>query len=464
MTLSSDILSQLESIVGDGRLTTGDAVSGFEFPWSTHDACLAKAIVYPKTTEEVADILRICNSVGQPVVPFGGTTNLVQGCATTADDIVLSLEKMNTIEEIDIGARTLTAQAGVTLQDAQDAADRKDLFFPVDFGARSNCQLGGIVSTNAGGTKVIRYGMTRDTVLGLEAVLADGTVISSMNRYIKNNSGFDLKQLFMGSEGALGIITRVVFRLRPKATSHNVALLACHSFEDVVLILEAAGKALPDTLTAFEVMWNSFYEIAVEPEGRLPTPIEPGAGFYVIVESMGVDEVHDSAAFEAMLEVLMEKELLLDGTIAKSDREREEIWAIRHEVEPIISTAHNFDVSLRSADVGQYVDDVEAGIGELYANARVIGFGHLGDNNVHVSVLGLEWDAATIRAVEDVVYSRLAPFAGAISAEHGIGLEKRAYLSISRTPAEIELMTRLKQTLDPNNILNPGKVIPTKVG
>jgi len=290
-------------------------------------------------------------------------------------------------------------------------------------------------------------------------VLADGTLISSMNRYIKNNSGFDLKQLFIGSEGALGIITRVVFRLRPKATSHNVALLACDSFEQVLEILEAAGKALPDTLTAFEVMWNSFYEIAVEPEGRLPTPIEPGAGFYVIVELMGVDAVHDSAAFEAMLGALMERELLTDGTIAKSDREREEIWAIRHEVEPVISTAHNFDGSLRSADVGQYVEAVDAGIGEHYPEARVIGFGHLGDNNVHVSVLGLEWDEATIRGVEDVVYSRLAPFAGAISAEHGIGLEKRAYLPISRSAAEIELMTTLKRTLDPMNILNPGKVV-----
>jgi len=457
--MSDDILDELAGIVGERRIVAGAAVAAREFPWETHASCNAKAIFLPKSTEEVAAIMRACHRAGQSVVPFGGTTNLVQGCATTADDIVLSLEKMNAIEEIDSGARTLTAEAGVTLQDAQDAADREELFFPVDFGARSNCQLGGIVSTNAGGTKVIRYGMTRDTVLGLEAVLADGTLVSSMNRYIKNNSGFDLKQLFIGSEGALGIITRVVFRLRPKATSHNVALLACDSFEQVLEILASAGKALPDTLTAFEVMWNSFYEIAVEPEGRLPTPIEPGAGFYVIVESMGVDAVHDSAAFEAMLGALMEKELLVDGTIAKSDREREEIWAIRHEVEPVISTAHNFDVSLRSADVGQYVDAVDAGIYEHYPEARVIGFGHLGDNNVHVSVLGLEWDEATIRDVEDVVYSRLAPFAGAISAEHGIGLEKRAYLPISRSAAEIELMTTLKRTLDPMNILNPGKVV-----
>ena len=457
--MTDDIVTRLTDMLGAAAVITGDAVTQREFPWETHDHCHAKAIVYPRTTEEVAAIMRTCNDAHQTVVPFGGTTNLVQGCATTSGDIVLSLERMNRIEEIDAAAHTLTAQAGVTLQDAQDAADREDLFFSVDFGARSNCQLGGMVSTNAGGTKVIRYGMTRDSVLGLEAVLADGTVVSSMNRFIKNNSGFDLKHLFIGSEGVLGIITRVVFRLRPKATSHNVALLACATFADVVAILKAAGKALPDTLTAFEVMWSSFYEIAVKPGGRLPTPIEPGANYYVIVESMGVDEVHDAAAFETMLETLMERGLLADGTIAKSDREREEIWAIRHEVEPIIATAHNFDVSLRSADVGQYVNDVDAAVLQRYPDARVIGFGHLGDNNVHVSVLGLEWDEDTIHGVEDAVYSCLTPFAGAISAEHGIGLEKRDYLPISRTQAELDLMVRLKQMMDPNNILNPGKVV-----
>ncbi len=457
--MSNDVLARLEAIVGPKRVLTGAGVAAYEFPWGTHDACNAKAIVYPSTTEEVADILRACNELRQTVVPFGGTTNLVQGCATTAADVVLSLEKMNAIEEIDTRSRTMTAQAGVTLQDAQDAADGKDLFFPVDFGARTNCQLGGMVSTNAGGTKVIRYGMARDSVLGLEAVLADGTIVSSMNRYLKNNSGFDLKQLFIGSEGVLGIITRVVFRLRAKATTHNVALLACESFDDVVAILGATSRTLPNTLTAFEVMWNSFYERAVRPGGRLPTPIEPGSGFYVIVESMGVDEAHDAAAFESMLGTVMEQGLITDGTIAKSDKERDEIWAIRHEVEPIIATAHNFDVSLRSADVGDYVSAVDDAVTQRYPDASVVGFGHLGDNNVHVSVLGLEWDDATVKGVEDLIYGCLQPFAGAVSAEHGIGLEKKAYMPIARTPAEIALMTALKRTLDPNNILNPGKVV-----
>jgi FAD/FMN-containing dehydrogenase len=457
--MSDDILAELTNIVGERRILTGAEVAGREFPWDTHDSCDAKAIVMPESTAEVAAIMRACNRVGQTVVPFGGATNLVQGCATSSDDIVLSLERLNRIENVDASARTLVAGAGTTLRAAQEAAAEATLFFPVDIGARDSCQLGGLVAMNAGGNKVIRYGMTRDTVLGLEAVLADGTVISSMNRYIKNNSGFDLKHMFIGSEGVLGIITRLVFRLRATARSHNVALLACDKFEDVVAALETASSTLPNTLTAFEVMWNSFYELAVQPRGRLAAPLEPGQAHYVLIETMGVDQEQDGQAFEAMLEDLMEKGLLADGMMAKSDKERELIWQIRDEVEPVIGGAHNFDVSLRSADVGDYVDKVDAAISRQYPDASVIGFGHLGDNNVHVSVSGIEWSEDSIGHVEKVIYGCLEPFAGAISAEHGIGLEKRNYLSISRTDAEIELMRVLKRTLDPKNILNPGKVV-----
>ncbi len=457
--MNTDIIAALQDIVGEPNVLTGDAVAEIEFPWSTHSGCAARAIVKPATTEEVAAIMRSCNEAGQTVVPFGGMTNLVQGCATTSNDIVLSLARMNRVDSVDASAATLTAQAGVTLRAAQEAAAAADLFFPVDIGARSNCQLGGIVSSNAGGNKVIRYGMTRDTVLGLEAVLADGTVISSMNRYIKNNSGFDLKHMFIGSEGVLGIITRLVFRLRATARSHNVALLACKSFDDVVAVLDLANRTLPTTLSAFEVMWNSFYELVVQPRGRLAPPLEPGAAQYVLIETMGVDQQHDTAAFEAFLEDLMTRELLVDGTLAKSDRERALIWEIRDEVEPVIGRAHNFDVSLRSADIGEYVSKVEVAIAKIYPEANVIGFGHLGDNNVHLSVLNLDWNEDNIRRVEEQVYGCLQPFDGAISAEHGIGLEKRAYLPVSRSSAEIELMKSLKRMLDPNNILNPGKVV-----
>jgi len=460
--MSEDIVKKLTDMLGDEAVVTGDAVSQREFPWETHAECLARAVVYPSSTEDVSQILSTCNAIGQVVVPFGGTTNLVQGCATTASDIAVSFERMNAIEELDRSARTLIAQSGVTMQAAQQAAEEAGLLFPIDTGARSNCMLGGMVSSNAGGTKVIRYGMTRDSVLGLEAVLADGTVLSSMNRYIKNNSGFDLKHLFIGSEGVLGVITRVVFQLATQPRSHNVALLACENFDNVVMALRVARDELPNTLTGFEVMWNSFYERAVKPKGRLAAPLEVGSCCYVLLESMGVNEEQDGAAFEQTLESLMSEELVVDGLIAKSDKERDLIWAIRDEVEPFLGIARNFDVSLKSADVGTYLAEVKDAIKAAFEGAEVIGFGHLGDHNVHLSVLvDAENDEAT-HAIEDIVYSRLKPYGGAISAEHGIGLEKRAYLPISRTPAEIDLMVKLKQMMDPHNILNPGKVVDAK--
>ncbi len=454
-----DIISKIQEIVGTGNVLLGEAVRNFEFTWKTHDSCDAKAIVYPSTTDEVAAVLRLCNETRQTVVPFGGLTGLVQGCQTTSEDIALSLGKMNTIEELDTTAHTMTVQAGVTMRDAQEAADEKGLFFPVDIGARDNCMLGGNVATNAGGTKVIRYGMMRDSVLGLEAVLADGMVVSSMNRYIKNNSGFDLKHLFIGTEGVLGIITRIVFRLSVKPKSHNVALLACKSFEDVIAILNKSKESLGSTLCGFEVMWESFYQKSVKPVGPLDSPLPSDYPLYAIVESMGTSPVSDDRAFESEMSELFEGDLALDGVIAKSDKEREAIWAIRGEVEWLVSEAYNFDVSLRSADVGKYVGEVTERIVREVPDVYVAAFGHLGDNNIHIAVLAEGCKTKFAEVIAKHVYESLIPFDGAISAEHGIGLEKKPYLSISRTPEEIGLMKSLKNMMDPQNILNPGKVI-----
>ncbi|MDH4106791.1 MAG: FAD-binding oxidoreductase [Gammaproteobacteria bacterium] len=455
--MGAELLAELAAIVGHRQVVPGDRVG--PTPWETHQPFHGVALVRPADTAEVSRVLATCSRAGQPVVPMGGLTNLVQGCATTAADLGLSLERLNRVEEVDPVAQTMTVQAGVTLRAAQLAADAEGLFFPVDIGARENCMLGGNVSTNAGGTKVIRYGMIRDSVLGLEAVLADGTVISSMNRFIKNNSGFDLKHLFIGTEGTLGVITRLVFRLSVKPRSHNVALLACRRFEDVVQLLGMARNLLGSSLCGFEVMWDSFYRRATQPLGPQRSPLQETHPLYAIVESMGNDAARDDAAFADALEEMIESGLVTDGVVAKSDRERDGIWAIRHEVEWIVSGAFNFDVSLRTADVGAYVADIEARISEDVPGAYVAAFGHLGDNNIHVSVLGNDVRTAHSEIVQKHVYEALLPYAGAISAEHGIGLEKRPWLPISRSAAEIELMRTLKSTLDPGNILNPGKVI-----
>jgi FAD/FMN-containing dehydrogenase len=457
--MGQDIIDTLRGIVGDAAVQTGEDIVDRSEIWDTNQPCLARAVVCPADTNEVAEILRACHAAGQPVVPFGGMTNLVQGATTSKDDIALSFERMNRIEDIDTTGQTMTVQAGVTMREAQECAEAEGLYFPVDIGARDNCMLGGNVSTNAGGTRVIRYGMIRESVLGLEAVLADGTVVSSMNRFLKNNTGFDLKQLFIGTEGALGLITRIVFRLRILPRSNNVALLACNDFDQVVDLLNAVRRSLGSALSGFEVMWDNYFHEVVKPRGRQTSPVEPRYRFYIIIEATGARIEEDDAAFEAAMTELFESGLVEDGAIAKSAAERESIWAIRHDVEWILGDAFDFDVSLPIADVFAYTEAIDARIKGDIADAKVVTFGHLGDNNIHISVQCEGARTTHAETIEGHIYGALEPYRGAISAEHGIGIEKKAWLSVSRSDAELELMRTLKRSLDPRNILNPGKVI-----
>jgi len=449
---SGALRKRMEAIVGRSGVLDRDDVP--PSPWDTRQPFRGEFIVMPRKVAEVSQVLAACNAHHQPVVPMGGLTGLVQGCATCAGDLGLSLQRMDAIAEVDATAQTLTVEAGVTLGRAQQAASEAGLMLPVDIGARDNCMLGGNVSTNAGGTRVIRHGMMRDSLLGLEAVLADGTVISSMNRYLKNNSGYDLKHLFVGTEGTLGVITRLVLRLAVQPRSHNVALLAARSYDDVVAMLQTMRHELGAGLCGFEVMWRSFYEKATRPQGPQASPFDNPHPFYVLVEAMGRAAEADDPAFEGMLVALTDAGLAADGVVAKSAREREDIWAIRHEVEWLVTGAHNFDVSLRIVDAGGYVADLEARLHAEYPDAFLAAFGHLGDNNLHLSVLG-----GDAHRVQEHVYEALRPYSGAVSAEHGIGLEKRAWLPVSRSAEEIALMQTLKRTLDPNGILNPGKVV-----
>lgn len=455
----SEILHALEQVVGAGNVLTSEEWNARTPVWETHQPCNAWAILRPSTTQQVAEVMQICHARGQSIVPYGGLTNLVQGCATKPDDLALSFEKMNAIENVDSVGNTMTVQAGVTMQAVQECAERENLYFPVDIGARGTCMAGGNVSTNAGGTKVIRHGMIRDSVLGLEVVLADGTIIDSMNHFLKNNSGFDLKQMFIGTEGVLGLITRIVFRLDVLSRSHNVALVACNDYAQVLSVLNHARRGLGSSFCGFEVMWDSFFGQVVQPVGKLPAPIKAGHAFNVIIEAMGTAPGTDDDTFEAVLTEMFETELIVDGVVAKSASERDAIWAIRHDVEWVVSDAFVFDVSLPTASVAEYVDIISEKIAVDIPEAKVVAFGHLGDNNIHISVLSVLRSEGNARLVEQHIYESLRPYRGAISAEHGIGLEKKAYLSISRTEAEIGLMRLLKRSLDPKNILNPGKVI-----
>ncbi|MFQ5661625.1 MAG: FAD-binding oxidoreductase [Gammaproteobacteria bacterium] len=456
----SDILEKLESVVAAGGILTGDDVSGRNAGIWHEEGIQARAIVRPRSTDEVSSIMRICHDNNQVVVAHGGRTGLVESHITCKDDIVLSLELMNTIEEIDEAGRTMTVQAGTLLQSIQDEVKKVGLDFPLDLGARGSCTIGGNASTNAGGNRVIRYGMTRDNILGLEAVLADGTVLTSLNRMIKNNAGYDLKHLFIGTEGTLGIVTRLVLRLREAAKSQDTALMAIDEFPKVIDFLKFVDRELGGTLSAFEVMWRDFYLVVTTQPAKSKPPLEQDYPYYVLVESLGADQENDSRRFQSVLMEALERGLLADVVIAKSQAERNAMWAIRDDVEQ----AHKhvpifiFDVSLQIKYMNDYVERVKQALDKEWPGNRCFIFGHLGDGNLHYLITVGDGSAQTRRKVEACVYRPLQEINGSISAEHGIGLEKKAYLAVSRSENEIALMRRLKHTLDPKGILNPGKV------
>ena len=391
---------------------------------------------------------------------MGGLTGLVQGAVAGPAEIGLSLERMNRIEAIDALGRTMLVEAGATLQQIHEAAEREGLMFPLDLGARGSALIGGNASTNAGGNRVIRYGMMRDMVLGLEAVLADGTVIPALNRMIKNNAGYDLKQLFIGTEGTLGIVTRLVLRLRPLPLSHQTALLACTRFDQVTGLLGRLDSLLGGAMSSFEVMWSDFFGLVTTPPAVGRSPLAGEYPYYIIVESQGADPIGDQARFESGLTTAAEEGRFADAAIASSQSQRDAIWALRDDVGQMFRLGHPFvfDVSLPVAEMEGYVSEVHAAIAARMPQQRCFTFGHLGDGNIHFVVVGPAGPEAR-GSIEEIIYRPLGARRGSVSAEHGIGLEKLAWLSLSRSESEIALMRRLKQALDPRGILNPGRVI-----
>lgn len=457
----TDIVAELASLLDGGGVLTGSDVSEHAATWSG-GTCAAKAIVRPRTTDEVAAILALCNRRGQAVVVQGGKTGMVDGAVAAPGEIALSLERMNAIESIDRAARTMTVQAGAPLQAVHEAAEAAGLMFPLDLGARGSATIGGNISTNAGGNGVIRYGMTRELVLGVEAVLADGTVVSSMTPLIKNNTGVDLKQLFIGSEGTLGVVTRAVLKLFTLPASRNTVLAATDRFERVCALLEFAQKGFSGQLTAFEVMWNSYYRLATNAQGSgRPSPLSRDYPFYVLIETRGPDITADAEQFERLLGNALEQGLVVDAVLARSEGERNALWEIRDNIASFVEwwPVFIYDVSVPVILMSGYLDEVASGLAAAWPDAGFAVFGHLGDGNLHLVIAVGSDDAADHHRANEIVYRPLASRRGSISAEHGIGLGKRDYLHYSRTPAEIALMRTLKRTLDPNNILNPGRIL-----
>jgi FAD/FMN-containing dehydrogenase len=456
--LKPDLRSDLRAIVGEQGMLEGAAVRE-RGSAIFHGRVDADLLVRPRSTEQVSAILRLCHACGQTVVTHGGLTGLVQGADAGRRDIVLSMESMNAIERVDVPGRSLRAQAGVQLGRVQRAAEEQGMVFPLDLGARDSCTVGGNISTNAGGLRVLRYGMMRNLVLGVEAVLADGTVLTSLNRMLKNNAGYDLKQLFIGSEGTLGIVTRAELRLVSRTRSQETLLASLPEFDAMVDLLGRLDAGLGGQLAAFEALWGNFYDHNTSTAAGNAAPLQRGAPFYVIAETLGGDPEADRARLETVMGEALESGVVTDVVIANSESERRAIWTVREDVWEVQSIAPllTFDVSLPIENMKAYAGEVRDSVRAFAGEDRTFVFGHMADGNLHI-VIAAGDDAATRAKVEDMVYRPLAAIGGSVSAEHGIGLEKRAYLPLSRTPAEISTMRLLKQALDPKGILNPGKV------
>ena len=460
--MSSIVDLLLQAVGKDAILTPIEAAERPASRWLSTDSLTCKALALPNSTSEVAAILRLCHQHGQTVVPHGGLTNVVGGVTTTSDDIALSLERMNVIEQIDLQNKTITVQAGTILQDVQKAVAETGLLFPLDLGAKGSCMIGGNISTNAGGLQALRYGVMRQLVLGLEVVLADGTVVSSMNKMLKNNAGYDLKHLFIGSEGTLGVITKAILKLEDAPKSKNTALIGLTNFGKAIDFLQAAKRELASKLTTYEIIWQDYYRLMTSPPSTFTPPLSQQYPYYVLMEALGQNQEIDEIHFQTLLENSLEEGLIEDAALAKSQQELDWFWGIREKVDFVFQVHQPvflFDVSLPITDMELYIQTVINDLKSVWPYVHFYSFGHMGDGNLHLFVSCGENTLSTRHQVEEIVFLPLQKIGGSITAEHGIGLEKKPWLHLSRTPEEIALMRTLKHALDPKGILNPGKVV-----
>lgn len=431
--------------------------------WSGVAGAVPMALIRPYTTAQVATALRVCHAFCQPVVTQGGLTGLVGGANALGGEVALSLERMNRILEVDRTSATMTVEAGVPLQTVQEAALDAGFYFPLDLGARGSCTIGGNLATNAGGNRVIKYGMMRDQALGLEVVFATGEVACAMHKMIKNNSGYDLRNLLIGSEGTLGVITQAVLRLRPRPTAVATAWCALPDYGAVTTLLLRAQAQLPAGVSAFEVMWAGYYNAVLKNLPQLRAPLPGQHPYYVLLESVGSDSGLHAQAFETFLATMLDEGVLGDAALAQSQSDAEAFWAIRDasgEYPKFIPHHSAYDVSFSISEVGQAAACCERRLRERWPDALVMIYGHLGDGNLHIVVDIPGSDGCWQDEIDGVVYEVTREFRGSVSAEHGIGVKKKAFLGHTRSVVEIAAMRRIKASLDPHGILNPGKIFP----
>lgn len=459
-------VAALRAAVGPGgRVLEGleevDA-AGHNVDWTGRWRGRSRLVVQPRDTAGVSRALAHCHERGLAVVPQGGKTGLVGGSVPVHDEIVMSLSRMDRVLGFDERSGILSCQAGCVLERLQDFCEQRGHVVPLDLGAKGTCQIGGNVSTNAGGLRLLRYGSLHGSVLGLEAVLADGTVVDTMQGLRKDNTGYDLKQLFIGAEGTLGVVTAVSLLCPPAPRSRLLAFLACDSFERALDVFSRAKMELGETLSAFEFLDRPCLELALaQLEGTrdpLPSTRTP---FYVVVETSGVDpEPAARARLEAFLEASVVAGELSDGAVAQDGAQVQSFWRLREGINESLARSgyvYKYDLSV---PVDAMYGLVEATRARLGGGAAVFGYGHLGDGNLHLNVTTSEYCAKTEALLEPFVYEWTAEHRGSVSAEHGVGRMKVGALHYTKGEAAVSAMRAIKRTLDPKGILNPYKVLP----
>jgi len=464
------LIEDLRAALGAAQVLTEGDLTAFEVDWRKRWRGKALAVVRPGSTDEVAAVVRLCAAAGTSIVAQGGNTGLVGGGVPDASgrQVLLSLARMRRVRALDAANLTLTVEAGCVLQAAQQAAVDAGLLLPLSLASEGSCTIGGNLATNAGGTQVLRWGNARELCLGLEVVTAAGEVWHGLGGLRKDNTGYDLRDLFIGSEGTLGIITAATLKLAPQPAAVMTALAACTSLADCVQLLALARSRLGAALTGFEVMGRCARELVARHYPQLPRPL-PEAPWTVLLEASDLEgERQARARFEALLAAALAAGSVLDAVVAESLAQSQGLWHIRESIplaqaEEGLNVKH--DISLPVSAIPEYVAHTDAALEQRFPGVRIVAFGHLGDGNLHYNVQAPAGSDARRflgeheHAVNTLVFDALVPFSGSFSAEHGIGALKRGELAARKSPVALALMRSIKAALDPQGVLNPGRVL-----
>lgn len=467
----TDLIARLRAVVGDAHVLTDGNLEAWELDWRKRMRGKALAVVRPASTHEVAEVVKACAAAGAPLVPQGGNTGMVVGGTPDASgrEVVLSLTRLNRVRGIDGANMTVTADAGCVLQNLQEAAEAAGFLFPLSLASEGSCTIGGNLATNAGGTQVLRYGNARDLCLGLEVVTAQGEIWDGLSGLRKDNTGYDLRDLFIGSEGTLGVITGATMKLYPLPAATLTAWAAVPSLEAAVDLLGLSQQHLGASLTGFEAMGRFALSLVAKHYPQIRVPFVQDSPFCVLLENADQEsEAHARSQFERLLESAMDRGLVTDAVVAENIAQARQLWHVRESI-PLAQAEEGLnikhDISIPVSRIPRFCAETEALLAQRIAGVRLVNFGHLGDGNLHYNVQAPEGgDAAAFlrdreTEVNTLVYDQVARFDGSISAEHGIGLLKAEKLPHHKSPVALGMMRAIKQALDPGNLLNPGRVL-----